>query len=378
MTHVEFHHTIEPGLYLLSCYGGPPLPWTRNSKDNKKDNKKGNEKEDEEIEPGYEGNPFFLRMGIPHIGTNGQRLLEISPFGRDTFIVNRETNFFQLVLRKKSPARLSLHKCRNTGSRFDNRVKYADISKRNRDPWCAVKTSAGSPTQFITIAAKPGQKTELDYFARTHKFRLKDISSAGQQLWISSIHSAQGRDSIDVTAFLTKENEKKPTKYHTITLAHNQPIIRKFNLLKDSSLFVHIPKGGTFRIYQSQKTGAKARYKFSPFITGSLAGFNGGRYQDPGTDFELAAGFYELKIDPRQRGILHFAVYKTSNWLNRTVKNVFAGKKSLLKNSPRKKDKASSGQKWNYHASTPTVTTTTSGSTNAAKWKRAFSSAPFH
>ncbi|MCP4149726.1 MAG: hypothetical protein GY757_18415, partial [bacterium] len=41
MTHIEFYHDINPGLYLLTCYGGPAQLWTKESA----------------------LSPFFLRMG---------------------------------------------------------------------------------------------------------------------------------------------------------------------------------------------------------------------------------------------------------------------------------------------------------------------------
>jgi hypothetical protein len=309
MTHAEFHHDLNPGLYLLTCYGGPALQWTK--------------------ETGQY--PFYLRMGIPELGKNGQRLLEISPFGRDTFLISGETNFFQLVREQKKPAQLTTSAWGETKGRYSSYWRSASINKKSRDPWCFIKGSASSRGQWVTITAPPGDILELDYFVQQYYHTLEE---GERSYWISSIHSAEGRDAIDITALLTYPTMNTPVKAEVVTISPKEAMIRKVNLLGTLTVYLFIEEEGTYVIDENPDAGAKGSYQLKPFMITLPEGYQPPPFQDAGTDFELVSGYYVLTIQPKAKGILHFALHKKANWLSRTVKSVFSSTPSALKKEP--------------------------------------------
>jgi len=305
MTHVEFHHDMNPGMYLLTCYGGPAKKWTK--------------------ETGQY--PFYLRMGIPTLGRNGQRLLEISPFGRDVYVVDGKTNFFQLVREEKKPATLSINTRENTKSRYSSIYRSASITKKSRDPWCFIKGSAGGTKQWVIVAASPGEQVELDYFEQRWYC---ELSGNHNLYWISGIHSVQGRDSIDVTALLTSPDKNIPVKAEVITVTPGEAVIRKVNLLGTIEVFLFVQDGGTYVIEENPNAGAVGMYQFKPFMTSTPGKFKPPPFREAGSDFELTSGYYVLTINPKSKGILHFALHKKANWLSRAVKSLFSKTPSSL------------------------------------------------
>ena len=309
MTHAEFHHDLNPGIYLLTCYGGPAQKWT---------------KETNQF-------PFYLRMGIPSLGQNGQRLLEISPFGRDAYFIDGKTNFFQLLREEKKPASLSINTWRNTKSRFNSIYSSAVITKKSRDPWCIIKGSAGGGKQWVIVTAAPGEQLELDYFEQRW---FCELSRDHNLYWISSIHSAQGRDAIDVTAFLTTPDKDVPVKTEVITVTPDEAVIRKVNLLGTIEVFLFIREEGTYVIEENPETGAVGMYQLKPFMISKPGIYQPPPFQDAGSDFELTSGYYILTINPKSKGILHFALHKKANWLSRTAKSLFSKTPASLKRQP--------------------------------------------
>src|SRR5215813_5133755 len=109
--------TLEPGLYLLSAYGGPTLPWAKSA----------------------DAHPFYLRMGIPEIAEAGRRAFIASPFGIDRFLVPASANYFRLELPQAEPAQLSV-------GTYDENAPFAtgpsdSISKQSRLPVAEISNS---------------------------------------------------------------------------------------------------------------------------------------------------------------------------------------------------------------------------------------------
>lgn len=298
MTHLEFHHTLEPGLYLLTCWGGPQPPWPK--------------------ETG--SNPFYLRMGVKHLGANGQHYMKISPFGRDCFLVDRETNYFQLVRKDKKYSRLMVGKHKDTLSRFDNVYREAKIEKRSRDPWCGIHGSTGGKYQWVTLRARPGDKVELRFFERRHKY---DMGKRVFRGWLSTIHSAEGRDAGDVNGLISHPKIDTPVKAEFITVGPDKPLVRKTNLLGELSFFVFIEKEGTYTVHEGPGGTADARYRLSPLVVDRSEKFQSSGYQKAGEDIELIPGYYEFTIKPHFNGIIHFALAKRGNWISRSSKALF-------------------------------------------------------
>lgn len=75
---------LDPGLYLLTAYGGIPQPWSETG----------------------EQHPFYLRWGIPKLAMAGRAHFEAGPFGVDHWLVPSEASYFRLELPEAGPAEL--------------------------------------------------------------------------------------------------------------------------------------------------------------------------------------------------------------------------------------------------------------------------------
>jgi len=284
MTYLEFHHDLNPGLYLVTCYGGAPEKWAKDTG----------------------ANPFYLRLGVPYLGENGQRLMTVSPFGRDVFLVGRETNFFQLVRENKKQTSLKVRYWEKTGSRFGY-GESAVITKKSRDPWCSLYTNFGSDRQWVVVTGSPGDALELDYFVQRNRYRLPEDYS---EYWISSIHSAAGRDAIDATAILTGNKQKTPVKSSALKIGSELPLVRRVNLLNTASVFLFVENAGTYVMTEYQDSGASADYQIKPFMVRTPRKYKPPPFFPAGSEFELTRGFHQLTIRPRSKGILQFILSK--------------------------------------------------------------------
>ena len=73
---------LEPGLYLVTAYGGPAQPWAEEA----------------------EAHPFYMRFGLPRLPEAGRRRFTVSPFGIDRYRVPGAATYFRLELPEARPA----------------------------------------------------------------------------------------------------------------------------------------------------------------------------------------------------------------------------------------------------------------------------------
>ena len=295
MTYAEFHHDLNPGLYLLTCYGGKALAWADDSGG---------------------ASPFFLRLGIPELGTNGKQILTISPFGRDTFLLPEETDFFQLLREDKKETVLRVKGWRKGESRHGDGLS-ASVTKESRNPWAIVQWNRGRQKKWVTVQGKPGDGVVLEYFVR-HGEKYT-FTADHQAYWISSQHSAAGRDAIDVTAILTYPPQNAPVTSQVFHVGRDIPLVRKINLLGKNSVFLKVAEAGTYVIGEGEESGARGRYQIEPFMVSRPRNYQSPPFQPPFEDIELTTGFFTLTIQPDSKGILSFALrLKVENGQSKT------------------------------------------------------------
>jgi uncharacterized protein YecT (DUF1311 family) len=126
--------TLEPGLYLLSAYGGPDLPWAKTS----------------------DAHPLHLRMGIPTIADAGRESFTASPFGIDRFLVPAKANYFRIELPEAEAADLSVRD-------YSEETPYAmgskvEITKKTVPPIAELTASSDeSGYKVVTIRREAGK-----------------------------------------------------------------------------------------------------------------------------------------------------------------------------------------------------------------------------
>ncbi len=287
MRYAEFYHDLNPGVYRLTFYGGAALAWADDS--------------------GV--NPFSLRMGYRQLGSSGKQIITLSPFGRDAYVAPAKTDFFQISRADKKATTLSVRRWDDKTSRHGGRDRAA-ITKESRNPWAVVHTREKNRYQWVTVQGNPGDRVVLTYFTKTRE--PFSFSQNRGDYWISSLHSAEGGDAIDVTGILSHPEQQTPVGSQVLSVGLKTPLVtRTFNLLGDTSLFLKLEVAGTYVIEEEETSGARGRYRIEPFMVQKPRNYLPPPFESPGKRFELTQGFYKLTIRPDEsRGILSFRLYQ--------------------------------------------------------------------
>ncbi len=129
---------LEPGLYLLTAYGGVAQPWSE----------------------GADEHPFYLRWGEPRLPDSGRRRYVVSPFGEDHFGLPDNVNFFRLELSEARPVTLASGWLRG-GSQYDQATGDSSgaITKESVPPAVEIRTEA-KPGDDVQAPAAPDTTTE--------------------------------------------------------------------------------------------------------------------------------------------------------------------------------------------------------------------------
>jgi hypothetical protein len=270
---------LDPGLYLLSAYGGPAQPWSEESK----------------------MYPFYLRQGIPRLDVAGRRRMAVSPFGRDRFLVPGPATYFRLELPEALPAQLRAGWFRQENP-FEVSGNGVEISKKSVPPVGEVYVQ-GRPNEdhIVEIAAEAGQPYVLQ------QFEIKYVQSfqGSNEYWISTIHSGYAADSVDATAIISSvvrdaQSRSELVSAQTVEIGAKEYWHRRVNLLAETNLFVHVKDTG---VYQLVCQGADAQYQVLPFWIDRRQVGMANQQKPCGTNYDLEAGYYVLRIFPVRKGI---------------------------------------------------------------------------
>ena len=278
MTYIEFHQMLNPGLYLLTCYGTTPHKWAMESSEQ----------------------PFYLRKGIPQLPETGMEKLIVSPFGRDVYLASKDTSFFQVSRDQKKETILKVHSHHENQSRFKRgyRNKQSKITKKSQFPWCQVKTQ-DRQIQVVILQAQPGDTLRLRYL----NSNIKNVFNKKKgQYWISTLESVEGLDSIELTPFLLENN--KLINAQIPEVGFQDMIQRKMNLFGKNQIWVMVQNDGKYRIRENRKYPGQGRYTFYN---------NRNKKVRPVSDnqknhYALKKGYYSLSISPEKPGILEFVL----------------------------------------------------------------------
>jgi hypothetical protein len=264
---------LEPGLYLLSAYGGPGEAWAASSPEH----------------------PLHLRMGIPTIADAGRASFVASPFGIDRYLVPGSANFFRLELPEAEAAALSV--VDYSEAQPFGQGASATISKQSLPPVAEVGDAVTKGYKLVTITREPGKPYILQHFQSVSAYRF----DGDGDYWISTLHSGDAADAIDATGVLTRQATNLPEEIvqsTAPTLDATAAWSRRFNLLGEATVFFHVTQAGRYVVAGS---GADAVYRFEPMIDPG-SGYQAPELQPSGTPWALEPGDYVLTIRPRNEG----------------------------------------------------------------------------
>ncbi|HUH86057.1 MAG TPA: lysozyme inhibitor LprI family protein, partial [Stellaceae bacterium] len=263
---------LEPGLYLLTAYGGPGVPWSK----------------------GSDAKPLYLRLGIPVLAEAEQRRMVASPTGVDRYLVPKPANLFRLQLDAPDTAALTVSPY-NPSTPFAKGGSRGEIAKNGRVPAAEISTWVSSDFALVTVERQAGQPYLLQNFHSARFFAI----TGGADYWIEAIHAATSDDDPDLTGVLT-ENSDGHTRIvasSAIEVGPNKPWQRRFNLLDRVTLYTSIAAAGSYRV-TAEGENVDAEFRFEP------VGPKPSNYRTPAFErgdhvWTLERGIYLLTLAPR-------------------------------------------------------------------------------
>jgi hypothetical protein len=288
MQYLEYALQLPAGSYLLQCVGGEPAPW-----------------------PEEDGtHPFFIRRGVAYKGQDNIVRHTISPFGRDSFLVSSESDYFQVRRPTVAETGLAVAEYRPGRSRYSGRISRSAITEDSLDPWCSVSNSFGGEFAWVTLSGAPGDQLELMFFSRSDGHAL-DTREGAAQYWISSLQSSGADDSIDMTSLILRqvpgEDRAMVLAGDALPLGGGTLIARRLNFFEQTVVFVDIKKPGTYRVIEEPDSNGTGLYRF--LSLNALSSFDRVEYQRAGALFELSAGYHFLDMVPEKEGILSVSIF---------------------------------------------------------------------
>ncbi|MBN2370839.1 MAG: hypothetical protein JXO72_10135 [Vicinamibacteria bacterium] len=276
---------LEPGLYLLTAYGGPPLPWAEDDG----------------------SHPLHIRWEIPRLGEAGRRRMVVSPFGYDRYIVPSQANYFRIELPEARPAVLRVGAF-DAARPFHDDGETAEVLKQSVPPAAEIMArSQNGNDRIVTISSAAGQPYVLQHF----NFQDHYTFQGGGAYWISSVHSGHAEDSVDATAIGVDWQTARTAKHivpfltDAIALDARHGWARRCNLVAPLTVFFHALETGSYEILSK---GTDARFRFEPFFTSRPSRYKAPPFRESGSIWDLDAGYWMLVVQPKQKGILDVVV----------------------------------------------------------------------
>jgi hypothetical protein len=282
---MQINTKLQPGLYLLTAYGGPARAWTEQSDEH----------------------PLYIRYGIPRLPEAGQRRYTVSPFGSDRYIVPGNSNYFYLSVPEATSIAITADTYREDNA-FSTLGRTARITKKNIPPVAELEMTTQRSDRLVTVTAMAGQSYILQHFEKRWRYSINDTG----RYWLSSIHSGSAEDSVDATSILTRRPWYETEQFmdaRVITLSRKQRYQRRFNLLDTLTLYLEVPERGKY-IIKGQGEGVRAKYRVEPFLTSRPRDYEPPPFEDSGYKWDLDAGYYILTVRPELKGIITLTAEK--------------------------------------------------------------------
>lgn len=292
---------LKPGLYLLCGYGGPENAWAE--------------------EDGR--HPFHLRYGVPSLPSALRKRFTIGPFGYDRYLVTG-ADFFRIELDEARPAAVDVRQLSNANPFAAGSVGRAEVTKKTVPPVAEVTAYDSNRTYMVTVSGREGLSYVLQHFESLWRKRI----SPGPH-WVSTIHAGHAEDSIDATGILTRVGaEHRPERFQVVEVSSDRPWGRRFNLLEEATVFLHVEEAGSYRIIGGG--GAAARFKMAPFLTSRPPNWREPSFRVSGSEWTLREGLYVLTIHPDRQGVLDVTMSRTGAFFNSLKSLITREKKRRL------------------------------------------------
>ena len=276
---------LEPGLYLLTAYGGPALPWA----------------EDDGAQP------LYVRSGIPRLGEAGRRRFDVSPFGLDRYLMPGPVTFLRVELPEARPLVVRAGAF-DAQSPFAPRDGSGTIEKTSQPPVAELRLSPHSRVdQVVTVTRDAGQPYVLQQFVE-----IRPVTRLpGGELWAGTIHGGAPEDSVDATGVLLRAREDRREIVHAdaVELDASGAWTRRTNLLGRLSVMFRVPEAGT---YEVRLGGVNAQARLEPLILVPAKDYQPPAFRPSGATWDLVPGYARLTVEPIEKGVVEMSVRLTT------------------------------------------------------------------
>ena len=199
--------SLPPGVYLVTAYGGPPIPWA----------------------DGDTTTPFHLRTGISQALRPGWVSGHVGPFGTESFATAGSDDLVRLSM--EGPALLTADGAE------------AGIDKKARVPQAELGTSPARQDHIVTVTAIEGAAYQL----RSQQIGQANSLYQAGDWWVTARCAGFGGDDVPATFILARRRHFGPLDI----VASNAPDIgpgagwrQRFNLRGRVDLLFHVTAGG--------------------------------------------------------------------------------------------------------------------------------------
>ncbi|MFT5679709.1 MAG: hypothetical protein ACI8RZ_000614 [Myxococcota bacterium] len=279
MTDCTLSLTLDAGLYRVTAYGGPGLPWAQDDG----------------------SDPLIVRRGIPDLGAVGQLQTEVSALGIDRWRVR--ATWVQLALPEPESAQLSVRDARGDPYRTGGTTR--EITLRSEKPVVSASLR-GSSERIVTVRGAAGQPYRLQHF--TPVTSPATLTPADDPVWISTIHSGVPGDNIDATGLVLRQHRDDGTTITAlgaVALSGVSRYERRFNLAGTASLLLEVGEVGKWSF---NARGPNTELRLIPVVLDGSGAQPEPMSLASGDVAALNPGFYRLTLSPTERGILDLSI----------------------------------------------------------------------
>ncbi|MFT4623958.1 MAG: hypothetical protein ACI8PZ_002614 [Myxococcota bacterium] len=266
--------SLEPGLYQLVAYGGPPQAWAESGPED----------------------ALYTQWELPSLAPAGREPRRIGPTGTDRMWVPAGVDFAQVDLAEVAPLILG-GRSYGSGGAFGAGGATAEISDESRVPRAQVRLD-GSTAGVISVQGTPGQAYTLTWFDRNGP-----ITNGSGPTYLTTLHAADLADIPTPSPLLYRSRTDRfdVVAHSGIPLSPKVAHQERFNLLGPTSILLDVKKTARYRIATS---GTSALMRVRPYWISAPT-----EYQAPPQvldewDDTLDAGLHILELTPVDEGIV--------------------------------------------------------------------------
>ena len=274
LTHCTLSFAPGEGLFLLSAYGGRPLPWT------------------DESGP---GDALYVRQGVPKLPAPGAQPLTLSPFGKDRYHLAGTVT--KVIAELPEPASFVLSGVQDRGGNpYEALGTRASLTTESREPRASISLSSSTDhPQLVTLTGTPDQPVWLQSFQHTGNQVHLDHGTQ----WVTTIQTGHAVDAADFTGALVRTDRNGHDEVlfeSSIPLSPDKGWERRFNLTGVNQLLLRVEKAGNYQLQTAELE--RVGFRVEPFMTSRPANYKrpGLRYSE-GT-LELTPGLWVLTLQP--------------------------------------------------------------------------------